>query len=460
MNRKLSAGIKLLYSLAEMGVSMLRSVGDFFLLFYYTDVAGIDPALVGTALLLGKLTWDAINDPLFGYWSDRTRSRFGRRRIYMLIGALPVALACWIQLSLPYGLTGIAAFFAVLFTFWLKDTFLTVFVVPYWAMAPELTHDYRERSSLATYRGVCNITGYILGAAGTTMLAGFFRGNGLNLQQAWSATGLTYGVVAMMLFLITTFAVKEPAELAGKPSALPAFKSVIMCFKNRPFVILVAVFILTWFGNVVQSALFPYLLQYRLNMNAQIPTVLIILLLTTAVCIIPIKLLADKINKGPAYAVGLSVAALTLIWSYFFLPTSPTPLIYVMAVLLGMGLSAQWVFPFAMMPDVIEHDEKMTGERREGVHQGISNFITKLAVALGTAVPAWALAWFGYVPNVVQADGTQWGILFVFSVVPAVSYLACLPFLLRYPITRKSHAALLEEIDEKKNVDRRSKSLK
>ena len=121
---------------------------QFFLLFYYTDVAGINPAIAGTALLVGKLTWDAINDPLFGYLSDKTRSRFGRRRIYMLLGAVPLGLTAWLMFSLPTGLSGPVAFFAVLGSFLLVDTFHTITTTPYYALTPELTRDYSERAGL------------------------------------------------------------------------------------------------------------------------------------------------------------------------------------------------------------------------------------------------------------------------------------------------------------------------
>ena len=141
MNQKLTLGTKFKYGLADLGFALITSAIQFFLLFYYTDVAGINPALAGPALLVGKLTWDAINDPLFGYLSDRTRSRFGRRRIYMLIGAVPLGIAAWIMFSLPKGLTGVAAFLAVLFSFWLVDTFHTMTTVPY--LCPDTRADPR-----------------------------------------------------------------------------------------------------------------------------------------------------------------------------------------------------------------------------------------------------------------------------------------------------------------------------
>jgi GPH family glycoside/pentoside/hexuronide:cation symporter len=161
------------------------------------------------------------------------------------------------------------------------------------------------------------------------------------------------------------------------------------------------------------------------------------------------KWLADKINKGPAYAFGLSLAALTFVLAFLFLPHEPTPWVYAVAVVLGISFSTQWVIPFAMMPDIMEYDEKLTGKRREGIYYGLNNFMSKFATALGVAVPGWALAWFGYVPNAVQTETALFGIRFFYAVVPALAMLICVPILLRYPITRETHAALRKELAER-----------
>ena len=255
MNQKLTLGTKFKYGLADLGFALITSAIQFFLLFYYTDVAGINPAVAGMALMFGKLTWDALNDPLFGYWSDRTRSRFGRRRIYMLIGAVPLGVAAWIMFSLPKGLTGVGAFLAVLFSFWLVDTFHTMTTTPYYALTPELTRDYNERASLTTIRMIFSVVGYILGAALTTILAGIFQGAGLSMQQAWSVTGAIFGVIAITTTLITTLSVKERPELAGEPSKIPPVKAILISFKNKPFNILMTAFILSSFSFTVLTAL-------------------------------------------------------------------------------------------------------------------------------------------------------------------------------------------------------------
>jgi GPH family glycoside/pentoside/hexuronide:cation symporter len=454
MDQKLSLGSKVRYGLADLGFALITSAMQFFLLFYYTDVAGINPALAGVALMVGKLTWDAINDPLFGYWSDRTRSRFGRRRIYMLIGAVPLGIAAWIMFSLPQGLTGAPAFLAVLFSFWLVDTFHTMTTTPYYALTPELTRDYNERASLTSIRMVYSVFGYILGAALTTILAGIFQNSGMNLQQAWSTTGALFGAVAVVTTLVTTFSIKERPELAGEPSKLPPVKAILTSFKNKPFQIFMIAFVLSSFSFTVLTALVPYFIQYQLNMGDQVSFVLLAMLLTVGIFLIPAKMVSDKMNKGPAYALGLFIASLALI-AGFFLPHEPTPLIYVVAVVAGLGFSAQWVCPWSMLPDVIEYDEKMTGERREGVYYGLWAFLSKFTGAFGVAVSGWALGLFGYVPNVEQTVRALFGIRFFFAIVPAIVIMISLPFLIKYPITRQSHAALVKELADRKKAETR-----
>jgi GPH family glycoside/pentoside/hexuronide:cation symporter len=448
MNEKLTFGTKLKYGLADLGFALITSAIQFFLLFYYTDVAGINPALAGSALMVGKLTWDAINDPLFGYISDRTRSRFGRRRIFMLIGAVPLGIAAWIMFSLPKGLTGAAAFLAVLLSFWLVDTFHTMTTVPYYALTPELTRDYNERASLTSVRMVYSVIGYILGAALTTILAGIFQGKGMNMQQAWSATGAIFGVVAITVTLITTFSIKERPELAGEPSKLPPIKAVLTSFKNKPFIILMIAFILSSFSFTVLTALVAYFITYQLNMGDQVSFVLLVMLVMIGIFIVPTKIISDKINKGPTYALGLFIASVAVMTGFFF-PHEPTPLIYVVAAVAGMGFSAQWVCPWSMLPDVVEYDEKMTGERREGIYYGLWAFLTKFTGALGIAVSGWALGLFGYIPNVEQTAHALFGIRLFFAIVPAVVILISLPFLIWYPITRKNHAELVRELAER-----------
>ncbi len=446
MKSQLSLGLKIRYGVADLGFALVYSAVQFFILFYYTDIALINPAIAGSALLAGKLTWDAINDPVFGYLSDRTKSRFGRRRVYMLFGVIPLALTAWLLFSLPVGLDGAAAFFAVLATFLLYDTFYTMTNVPYGAMTAELTYDYNERASLTAIRMIFSLVGYILGAGITTLLAQMIQDlAGVTAQTAWSLLGLFFGVVILITVLITAITVKEPGGVIAQPSKMPPLKAVLTTLKIRPFVILLVAFFISSFSFTLLTSLFPYFVIYQLGMKDSVPTVLLTMLVSVMLFLIPIKRISDKINKGPAYAWGLLVASAAIL-AGFLLPQGPTPLIYVIAVVAGIGFSGQWVFPWSMVPDVIEYDQLVTGERREGIYFGIWNFLQKLTGAFGIAMAGWSLSWFGYVPNVEQSSTALLGIRLFFSVIPAIVILVSLPLLFRFPITRESHAHILEQL--------------
>jgi GPH family glycoside/pentoside/hexuronide:cation symporter len=236
MSEKLPMKTKVLYGIADLGIALLTSSIQFFLLFYYTDIAGINPGLAGTALLVGKFTWDAINDPVFGYLSDRTRSRWGRRKPYMLLGAIPFGLSIWLLFSLPPGLVGVKAFLAVLGSFLLADTTQTLVSVPYYALSAELTYDYDERTSLISIRMIFTVLGYILGAAATTAVAGMFMGMGWSKTAAYSGMGAIFGVVAIITMLVTVLGVKETPRPDLMPAKMALKQQLKHVFKNKPFI--------------------------------------------------------------------------------------------------------------------------------------------------------------------------------------------------------------------------------
>lgn len=453
LSEKLSTKIKVLYGVADLGIAMLTASIQFWLLFFYTDVAHIDPAMAGTALMVGKLTWDAVNDPFFGYLSDKTRTRWGRRRPWMILGAVPLGLATWLMFSIPEGLTGVRAFLAVLITFLLFDTFHTMCSVTYYAMTPELTFDYNERTSLTTIREVYTVVGYILGAAITTVLAGIFQSVfHWTTKASWSALGATYGAIAVITLLTTAINVKERKHAELVPSGMPPIKSVLQTFKNKPFMQLMAAQFLSSFSFTLLTTLLPYYMIYQLNMAAQMPIVMLLMLVFIGAFLFPWKAVSDRINKGPAYALGLFIASLAVIATFFY-PHAPTPLIYITAIVVGIGFSGQWVFPWSMIPDVVEFDQAQTGDRREGIYYGMWAFLGKFTGALGIAVCGWALDLFGYVANAEQTPEALLGIRLFFGPIPAIVLIVSLPLLIWYPITRASHAKLLDEIRKKRQAD-------
>jgi GPH family glycoside/pentoside/hexuronide:cation symporter len=446
MDEKLSTKVKVLYGVADLGIAMLTASVQFFLLYFLTDVVLVDSALAGTALLVGKLTWDAVNDPLFGWISDRTRSRWGRRRPYLLFGAVPLGLTTWLLYSIPSGLSGAKAFLVVLFSYLLFDTMHTLVSTAYSALSPELTYDYDERTALITVRMVFTVLGYILGAAATTPIAGAMKEVLGSEKAGYSGMGAVFGLIAMATVLTTAFGVKEPKRPGAKPSALPPVRSVLLTFRNRPFMQLMAAQFLSSFSFTLMTSLLPFFVVYQMDMEAQIPFLMLTLLVAIGLFLFPWKAVSQRINKGPSYALGLLIASLAVCASFLF-PYGPSPALYLVAFLAGLGFSAQWVFPWSMMPDVVEADQVMTGERREGIYYGVWAFLTKFTNALGIAVSGWALKLFGYVPNVAQTEYARLGIRLFFGIVPSVVLILSLPLLFWYPITRESHARLRAELE-------------
>lgn len=441
MLAKLPMKTKIAYGTADLGISLLTASIQFFLLIYYTDILLIDPKIAGTALLVGKFTWDAINDPLFGFLSDRTRSRWGRRKPYMLLGAIPFGLAIWLMFSLPAGLTGATAFLAILGTFLLVDTAQTLVSVPYYALSAELTYDYDERTSLISIRMIFTVLGYIMGAAITTVIAGIFMNMGWTKTAAYSGTGAVFGIVAIITMLITVFGVKETPNPDLQPAKMPAWPQIKHVFKNKPFVQYIIMSAIISISFTLLTALLPYYLTYQLHMADQIPLVMLVMLGTIALFLLPWRFASKKLNKGPAYALGLGIASLAILVT-FFLPEEPTPIIYGVAFVAGLGFSAQYVFPWSMIPDVIEVDQAQTGERHEGIYFGVNSFLGKLTTALGAAVAGWSLSLSGYVANIAQTEKALFGIRFFFAVVPVIAFAIALPLLIWYPITRQKHDQL------------------
>jgi len=197
------------------------------------------------------------------------------------------------------------------------------------------------------------------------------------------------------------------------------------------------------------TSLLPFYPKYYIDMEASTPLVMLVMMATIAVFLIPYRKLSEKINKEPAYALGLSIASISILLTFFLKP-EPTSLIFLVAFGAGLGFSAQWVFPWSMLPDVVEYGEWDTGERREGVYYGMWAFMGKFTGAIGIAMSGWALELYGYIPDMEQTARALFGIKFWFGPVSVIAFIASLPFLIFYPITRQKHTQLVAALAARK----------
>lgn len=451
-NGKLSFWTKLKFGIGDFGMSAVTALIQFYMLFYYTDVVGIDPGIAGTAILVGKLTWDMVNDILFGYLEDKTRSKWGRRRPYLILCPIPLALSFWLLLSLPSGMSNIAGFFAIILTFILFDTFHTLITTAYYAMTAELTTDYDERTSISTYRMIFNVIGYILGAGITTMLADIIANSaGISVRAAWGYVGLIFGAVAAITVLIPGLFVRNKPAVESVPSKMPPMKAILGTLKNKPFIHYLVITAIMSIAFTLVTTMLPYYLVYQMDMGSTQTIVMLAMLGTLAIFLVPCSKVSSKIGKAKTYALGITIACCALIVA-FFLPSTARILMIAVAVVAGIGFSSQWVCPHSMVPDVIEYDELMTGERREGIYYGMNGMVGKITGALGSAICGWGLSLSGYVENAVQTPEALMGIRTMFALLPAVLLLICVPLLIKYPITRESHAEVVRQLEQKRKA--------
>jgi len=438
---KLSTRTKIFYGIGDLGNALVNSAIQFFLMKFYTDAALIMPALAGNALLIGKM-WDAVNDPLFGWLTDRTHSRFGKRRVFMLFGAIPLAISIVLLWYVPES-SRLSTFVWIAFTFILFDTLWTLTNVPYYALTSELTDDYDERSSLTTYRMVMAVPAYLVGAALTPAIVGLFA-----LQRTgYAFIGIAYGTFAAAVLIISALGIRERTGLAVSTPEPSPFKSLLVALKNKPFIWLCGVYFVINISFAFIKILMAYYVEYQLLMKTSISLVMGLLLICVTIALPFWQWLSRKMDKGPAYALGMMLGALAVMIT-FFLPHNSTPLIYLVSVLAGFGFSAQWIFPWAMVADVADYDRLETGQQRSGMYYGVWGLATKISEALALAAVGWVLTGFGYVPNVEQTPQALLGIRLFFGLIPAFFILLGLPFLFLYPITRRSHAEVRRKLEE------------
>ena len=435
---------KLFYGVGDVGNALVNSAVQFFLVIYYTDAALLSPALVGTGLLVAK-AWDAINDPLFGWLSDRMKATsLGKRRAWMILGAIPLGLSVALLWRVPAAAAGNStlAFVWVVGSFVLFDTLWTATNVPYYALSGELTDDYDERSSLTSYRMVLSVPAYLIGAALTPTLVALFP----TKAEGYAMVGLLYGIIAAAALLISAAGLRERPEVSSRTAEDPPWQTFGEALKNRPFVRLLLIYFALNLAFAFIKTLMVYFLIYQAGMEAETSLVMGLMLVCVILALFPWQAISRRWDKGPAYALGMGIGALAVAMT-FFLPPGPTPWIYLIAAVAGFGFAAQWVFPWAMVPDVVDYDRVRSGEQRSGMYFGVWGLATKVSEMLALAATGWLLALVHYVPNVAQTSGALLGIRILFGPMPAILIAVCLPLLVTYPLTRAAHRSILAQLE-------------
>ena len=424
---------KIGFGIADIGGNLFFTAMGFWTLTYLTDTVYLAPALAGIAIMVAKI-WDAVTDPLVGFLSDNTRSRFGRRRPYLLFGALPFGLSLWLFFTKPSftGQTGL--FWWALLMLCLVNTAMTLVNIPYSALTPELTSDYNEQTSLNAYRFLCAGIGTMMGAVIVMPIVDMFPSK----ASGFSAAGAVIGGIIIITTLITFFSVKESSlscKSAGK-TAVSFFSAYRSVFKNSAYTVLLAVFVLHITALNFLQGMVVYYLKYIYQAEAFSSTIMGLLLITALISIPVAAKCSNLLGKNVSYRMGLTVLCVSTMIIFFAGHRIGLIGLALLFVCAGVGVGFAFATPWAMLPDAIAWRQDTV--HNEGCYYGVWTFAAKLGQAVSTGVSGVILSIAGYRADVVQSPDTIFAIRVIAGPIAAVVCLLGCILLHLYPIDKKT----------------------
>ncbi|MFZ5856863.1 MAG: MFS transporter [Chloroflexota bacterium] len=432
-SEKLSLRSKLMYGVGDAGINLADTMVGLLFAIFLTDVVGLRPALAALAIFIGR-TADYVNDPLIGYLSDRTRTRWGRRRPFILFGMLPFALAYILLWWIPpiSSQTGLAIYYTVAFI--LYDTLATVLYMPYFALTPELTSDYDERTSLTTYRMVFSTIGAMVAFVVPLAIIGTMDAESARRVMAVGAGVAFISILPMLSVFLGT---REKTEYQEQKQ--PGIKeSVLAAVKNKPFLYAAGVFLLGLVALDITQSTLLYFLKYHMHLEENYDLVFGLLFVAALLSFPLWNWVASRWDKKRAVILGMIFLSVSITVMGFMRPEWGLPILLVFSALVGIGLGAVQVLTWAMIPDAVEWDELQTGQRHEGMFYSLVQTLRKVGSSLSLPFVLLILDWTGYVANApVQPRNTILGIQSLIGPIPAAFLVLGIFLAMRYPLDRK-----------------------
>ncbi|MBU8913438.1 MAG: MFS transporter [Spirochaetales bacterium] len=443
---KLSRKTKLGFGVADLGGNLFFTIGGFYFLNFLTESLGLAAGLAGTALMIGKI-WDAVTDPAVGYISDRTHTRWGRRRPYMAVGAVFLLIFMILMFTNPRIQSDRLLFVWVVVVYCLLNTAYTLVNIPYSALTPELTSDFDERTVLNGYRMSFAVVGTLIGAGAMLPLVAVFGGG----SAGWTITGGIMGVIMAVTTMITVLTVKETLG-APVAQATNVIKSYIQVLGMKTFLLALLPWTFHITGvNIVQATML-YFFQ-NIYKSEGMFSIALLFLLVSSLGFIPVWVkISAKIGKKKSYNIGMLIVAAAVLVFTGFGPSLPIWFSFIIMALAGIGFATQYVMPYSIVPDIIEYDFAENGTRREGVFYGMWTFASKIGQAFGIALTGWVLAAFAYqqptdaIAEPVQSAGAITGIRILMGPIPAIFFVAGVIVLSFYPITREVYDQIMVKV--------------
>jgi glycoside/pentoside/hexuronide:cation symporter, GPH family len=435
---------KAVFSLGDFTINtVLTTLSILYVSHFLLVVAGLRPELAGAVQLIGRAV-DAFSDPAMGRISDRCRWRWGRRRPFLLLGAIPFGAGfglLWLHLPHASQLA-MFAYYTVIFV--MMSVSMTVVAVPYLALQPEMALGYDARTSLNAWRNAGSVLG-VFAAIAVRPVANAFGGG----PEGFMAAGALYGAIIAVPWIAIYAVTWERPDFQARDAELPFWAGVQLAARHANFRRLVGLYL---FGRVAMDLVGAMLILYFtlwLGRSGDFePTMGLFFVVVLASLPLWVRL-AEREEKATAFAIGALWWAVGLAVIWFVQPDWPSGLVIGLAVLGAVGYAVMDLMPWSMLGEVVDEDDLETGERREGTYYGLFMFVRKLAGTLAVWLALTLLGVLGYRSDQPANEATLTAIRWLASIVPA-AFLVLAAWISRgYRLTRARHAEIRAALESR-----------
>lgn len=464
---------KIGYGLGDAASSMFWKIFGMYSLFFYTDVFGITAAAAGTMFLIARI-WDSFFDVLVGILADRTKTKWGKYRPYILWFAVPFAVMGIITFFVPdFGSTGKLVYAYI--TYSLMMVVYSLINVPYASLLGVLSSKPDERNTLSSYRmsfafigsfltfmllqPLVDVFSEMFGEGGDVGTAAAIDGSVSTVAMAWTLAVGVIGLICVVLFLLCFSWTKERVKQIDKEENVSVREDLGNLLRNAPWWILVGTGLAALLFNAVRDSVAIYYFRDYVQVNYKMAgigwdTTTIYFLVGQAANLIGVMLapaISAKYGKKRTYMISILSAGILSVFFYYI----PNNLTLILTLQFFISVFAGYVLPllWSMFADIVDHQELMTGRRATGLIFSSSSMSQKLGWALGAALSGWILAWFNYAPDAIQQSAeTIMGEKLMMSLFPAVCCVLAFVGMLFYPLTDKKVEKITEELNKKRNM--------
>ncbi|MBN2354100.1 MAG: MFS transporter [Spirochaetales bacterium] len=456
---RLKLSTKLGFGIGDIGGNAMFMIVSMIIPAFLADTLGLIPILAGVAIWVARI-WDALIDPIIGPISDRTQTRLGRRRPFLLIGGIFTLIVMSVMFFNPHfdtatEQTGLFIWATAMYC--LLCTAYSLFNIPYGALTPDLSDNFREQTSLNSWRMGFAVIGTILTAVAFIPIRDIFSPDeSVDKSLGYWITGTIFGALIMGVTLITFFTVKEKKpESAPDRSIMDVLRSFLRVLKNKPYRIVLLTYAINLAGITLISSTMTLYFKYIYHNESGSAIALGCLLLMTVLSIFGWNPVIKRIGKHVAYAIGLFIIAGIAVITFFMAPMFDQVFMYIMMGIAGIGMGATYVAPYAMIPDTIEYEQTKSGKREEGAYYGLWTFFAQTGQALAGLLWGFVLQVGNFVAPIVNAaahknaaTGTQapetiTALRLLLGPLPAVFLVMAGILVLFYPINEKMYKEIM-----------------